>query len=415
MSSLLDAITDSKLQSSVTSYLSSHPEAQQLIDDLIQHFLSKSQDSPQLGNHDSKKRKLDSKEIRDLTAEPTCIIQDLSFLTPRKKLSLGISSTSIILKTKDDKVEGTYPLKSVRHVLCVPTPDKQKPQYTFILFSQCENSSLTTDMEAIVFTVANDTSVQMSGRVNQIAMDTLTGTNKERISQILEEGTNRKVTVPDFDLFESNAKMGLAKSVGKRAHINCYLKSKEGHLYLLPSGLFFGFKKPLIFLPIHRIDAMNVLGITSRTFDLAITMKPSSSPDTTQDEEKGINYEFSMIDYSEFDPIMGYIDHQKITSKAWEESQGKPDMEQADAQGDVVGEKKEEDDDEEDDEDFCPEDDNEDVAEEYDSEHDSENSNYQGSDDDMAEVSEEVESVSLNESEDDEEGNPEAYELDDEF
>ncbi|ORY05875.1 Rtt106-domain-containing protein [Basidiobolus meristosporus CBS 931.73] len=421
MSSLLDTITDTKLRSAVASYTSSHPEAQQLIDDLIKYFISNPQNASQANGSESKKRKLDSEESQEPSSESSCTIQDISFLTPRKKLSLGISDSSIILKTKDGKVEGIYPLKSVRHLLCVPTPDKQKPQYTFILFSQSgnTNSGATTDMDAIVFTVADDSTIQMSGTINQLEISKLTGTNREIITQILEEGTNRKVTIPDFDLFESKAKAGLAKSVVKRAHINCYLKSKEGHLYLLPSGLFFGFKKPLLFLPIHKIDSMNVLGITSRTFDLSITMKPSSSDDNPQDEEKGVNYEFSMIDYDEFDPIMGYIDHQKIASKAWEESLGKPVTDSQ--EGDKPGDHDEADNDEEDDEDFCPEDDQEDVAEEFDSEHDSENSDNHESDEgegededeDMAEVSEDVESVSLNESEDDEEGNPETYELDD--
>ena len=66
----------------------------------------------------------------------------------------------------------------------------------------------------------------------------------------------------------------------------------------MKSGIFFGFKKPLLYYPCEIISSINITGVTARTFNLSISC---------QDQDSETCTEFSMIDVSEYDGISTYI------------------------------------------------------------------------------------------------------------
>ena len=82
--------------------------------------------------------------------------------------------------------------------------------------------------------------------------------------------------------------------------ITAYVGSKDGCLYLLDSGIFFGYKKPLLYFKKEEIQSIETTTITSRTFNILI----STSDNTV---------EFGMIDIKEYQNISEWICQSKIT------------------------------------------------------------------------------------------------------
>jgi hypothetical protein len=88
-------------------------------------------------------------------------------------------------------------------------------------------------------------------------------------------------------------------------HVKAFRGSKDGYLFFLDTGILWGFKKPLLFLPVDRIIRVAYTSILQRTFNLVVTHeKPSAdSGAETEDEE----VEFSMMDQKDFEGIDQYI------------------------------------------------------------------------------------------------------------
>ncbi|KAG0330197.1 hypothetical protein BG004_002150, partial [Podila humilis] len=55
-------------------------------------------------------------------------------------------------------------------------------------------------------------------------------------------------------------------------NFSAHLKSNQGTIYLLPTGMLFAFRKPVLFLPSTSIEAVGVHSVLSRTFDFEVVM-----------------------------------------------------------------------------------------------------------------------------------------------
>ena len=74
-----------------------------------------------------------------------------------------------------------------------------------------------------------------------------------------------------------------------------------GYLFFVSTGIFFGFKKPLLFFPFDIIDSTSYTSVLQRTFNLNISFKLTSSSAEAQEVE------FSMLDQSDFAGIDAYV------------------------------------------------------------------------------------------------------------
>lgn len=93
-------------------------------------------------------------------------------------------------------------------------------------------------------------------------------------------------------------KIGIEK-ITEKEYVQAYLKNKDGYLYFLENGIFYGFKKPVLYFCKQDIVSMNVLCITGRTFNLNVNLKDKS-------------WEFSMIDQREYDKICKFMEKLEI-------------------------------------------------------------------------------------------------------
>ncbi|KAF9912070.1 hypothetical protein EC991_001016 [Linnemannia zychae] len=214
-------------------------------------------------------------------------------------------------------------------------------------------------------------------------------------------------------------------------NFSAHLKSNQGTIYLLPTGILFAFRKPVLFLRSAVIEAVGIHSVLSRTFDFEIVMDTTSPSDATSsgnsngkdESRRGATVEdlegvpeskdgrraigFGMVDTKEFGRMEEWIKKAGIRDRSMsedlkakdkaptsgagaggagkkreraadgEEEEGAEGVVQKAAKGNNDGADEDDDDDDEDDDDFAPESEDE-LMEEYDS-------NAEGSDSDGGE------------------------------
>lgn len=127
-----------------------------------------------------------------------------------------------------------------------------------------------------------------------------------------------KVICPDEKQFVSATPEPHRKSE-KAYHVKAFRGSKEGtyfldrypfynftnkyagYLFFLSTGIFFGFKKPLVFFAFENIESISYTSVLQRTFNLNIATRSATDPEQEQE------FELSMIDQADYAGIDAYI------------------------------------------------------------------------------------------------------------
>jgi hypothetical protein len=73
-----------------------------------------------------------------------------------------------------------------------------------------------------------------------------------------------------------------------------------GYLFFLSTGIFFGYKKPLLFFAFENIESTSYTSVLQRTFNLNIATRVDS-------EQEPQEFEFAMIDQADFAGIDTYV------------------------------------------------------------------------------------------------------------
>lgn len=91
---------------------------------------------------------------------------------------------------------------------------------------------------------------------------------------------------------------------------------RAGFLYFLPTGVMFGFRKPILFFPLRSIISTSFTSVLQRTFNLNISAQLSATdctfcipgaPATAAEGSTDVELEFSMLDQADFAGIDAYI------------------------------------------------------------------------------------------------------------
>lgn len=89
-----------------------------------------------------------------------------------------------------------------------------------------------------------------------------------------------------------------------------------GFLFLLGSGILFGFRKPVLFFPLHSITSISYSSVLQRTFNLNISVQLRAddstffikgAPMSPKDPPTEVDYEFSMVDQADHNGIDRYV------------------------------------------------------------------------------------------------------------
>lgn len=224
------------------------------------------------------------------------------------------------------------------YVFYVPIPEKQQLQHNYILFPRSTALSATksfppVDFEPLLFTVpptapkpgivggyAAATAAQVSDSYTSLMHWAIT-------SQLLAVGnTNATITAPDPRVFHSTAKQAYRPNE-RAVHVKAHRGTKDGFLFFLPNGILWGYKKPLLFIPLDRIVAVSYTNVLQRTFDITIEVDVSHAPHQIGQEQdfegggvKTEEIEFSMIDHEDYGVIDdSYIQRHGLNNRSMAE------------------------------------------------------------------------------------------------
>ncbi|ROV92202.1 hypothetical protein VMCG_09298 [Cytospora schulzeri] len=217
------------------------------------------------------------------------------------------------------------------YVFYAPIPEKSQLQYNYILFPR--NTALAStktfppaDFEPLVFTVP--TSAPKPGVIAGYAAQTAAQVSDSysslmhwAINSQLQSVGNTTATIVGTDPRVFHSMVRQPHRPNERAvHVKAFRGSKDGYLFFLPNGILWGFKKPLLFLPLDRIVAVSYVNVLQRTFNMVVEVDVSHAPvqekspnqqqpgapwtdDNDDDGMKTEEIEFSMIDQEDYQSI----------------------------------------------------------------------------------------------------------------
>ncbi|KAG0265053.1 hypothetical protein DFQ27_000848 [Actinomortierella ambigua] len=329
-------IDDQSLASAVKALARSSPEADQVLTRLLTHFQHKllqqqEQYGSTLSEPNAKRMRLDGSSpfssstpsspataaatvaTLHTTSAPTWPVpasKDLgpaiystgpvSFLHPfRKKLALRFHQKEVALvqsptaTSPTEVVLAAAPWTALYRVIAVPFLERATKQTAVLLFFRHE--AVPTPKDAIwAVTVADDgKDFALTCATEHLGLLDLTTDLRDKvlskrpdavlvalITQCLE--VNNHISNNNNSNNDNNNNSGyeiVANQSPPFPNFSAHLKSSQGTIYLLPKGILFAFKKPIIYLPATKIDAIGFHSIVSRTFDVEIVVSEDASPE----------------------------------------------------------------------------------------------------------------------------------------
>ena len=256
----------------------------------------------------SKKRKLEQRLIdtEKWDKESVCEFTDVSFSIPqRKKLKLSVNkSTSAGLRAINASGTSEFGVNwdCVRDIVCLPVPEKAQAQYNFCVFS-ATTDGLATDQT--VWTVPD--SSPKDGTIVGSTTSQPGETYRTLLVSILNQALTpykKQVIEPDKQEFASQVVQAHRKTESAY-HIKAFRGSKDGFLFLLPNGIFWGFKKPLEFFSFDAVNSVSYTSVLQRTFNLNISACAAADAEPQE-------FEFSMIDQADFAGIDDYVKRHQL-------------------------------------------------------------------------------------------------------
>ncbi|KAG4217576.1 hypothetical protein PC116_g33944, partial [Phytophthora cactorum] len=154
-------------------------------------------------------------------------------------------------------------------------------------------------------------------------------------------GNNVQIVAADPTKFHSKVRQP-HRPKEAAVHVKAFRGSKDGYLFFLENGILWGFKKPLLFIPLEKIAAISYTSVLQRTFNMVVEVFTGENGDETTEE-----IEFSMLDQEDYggineDYVMRHrlqdrsmADQRKAKRELAENAKGKkdPDAEGEEANG----------------------------------------------------------------------------------
>lgn len=264
-------------------------------------------------------------------------VKDISVSVPqRKKLNLCFTKNYLYARTNADTkpVAGVvYRWADIEHAFYVPVPEKAQQQWNYVLFprgSYLPSSSSTTPPapEPLVFTVpatapkAGSISGRLAGQAQAVS-DSHTSLFHWAVAEFLRIAHKYHSPSPDTTspvplvcadpkVFHSAVRQS-HRPAEKAVHVRAFRGSKDGYLFFLPTGVLWGFKKPLLFLPLDRVVALSYTSVLQRTFNMVVEVDLGADGATEE-------LEFSMLDQEDYAGIsQNYVAKHRLQDRSMAE------------------------------------------------------------------------------------------------
>ncbi|KAF7544163.1 hypothetical protein G7Z17_g10175 [Cylindrodendrum hubeiense] len=227
----------------------------------------------------------------------------------------------------------THAWRDIEYVFYLPVPEKTQVQHNYIVFPRgtCLPSKTNPPTEEpLVFTVPSTAPKQgtvagpESGTASAVS-DTYKSLFHWALNRHLKPvGNGVDIISANPNKFQSMVKQPHRPNE-KAVHVKAFRGSKDGYLFFLENGILWGYKKPLIFIPLNRIAATSYTSILQRTFNIAVEVFASEG-DATEE------LEFSMLDQEDYGGIDEYIRRNRLQDRSMAE-QRKAKLELAENRG----------------------------------------------------------------------------------
>ncbi|KAI0901039.1 Rtt106-domain-containing protein [Annulohypoxylon nitens] len=250
--------------------------------------------------------------VEDVASENILLeIKDISVSIPqRKKFELCFTPKHLFAR-----IPGTtapvpniiYAWKNIEYAFYLPVPEKSQVQHNYILFPRNSFSlskSGTPTEEPLVFTVSAGAPKPGSiGGPNASAAsavsDSYTTLFHWALNKCLQAaGNNVHIVAADPTKFHSKVRQP-HRPKEPAVHVKAFRGSKDGYLFFLETGILWGFKKPLLFIPLDKIAALSYTSVLQRTFNVVVEVFTGEGSDTETTEE----IEFAMLDQEDYGGI----------------------------------------------------------------------------------------------------------------
>ncbi|KAH6986331.1 hypothetical protein BKA56DRAFT_642386 [Ilyonectria sp. MPI-CAGE-AT-0026] len=231
----------------------------------------------------------------------------------------------------------THAWKDIEYIFYLPVPEKTQVQHNYIVFPRgtCLPSKTNPPSEEpLVFTVPSTAPKQGTvGGPEAGTASAVSDTYKSLFHWALNRhlrpaGNDVEIVSANPNKFQSMVKQPHRPNE-KAVHVKAFRGSKDGYLFFLENGILWGFKKPLMFIPLNRIAATSYTSILQRTFNIAVEVFASEG-DATEE------LEFSMLDQEDYGGIDEYIRRNKLQDRSMAE-QRKAKLELAENKGPKKG------------------------------------------------------------------------------
>ena len=177
-----------------------------------------------------------------------------------------------------------------------------------------------TDLEPLVFTIpATAPKPGVVAGVMATAAASVSDTYDSllhwALTKHLRSGGNHIVQIVPADpqTFHSAARNAFRPN-DKTVHVKAFRGSKDGFLFFLTTGILWGFKKPLLFLPLDKILAVSYTNVLQRTFNMLVEVEGSGADDKTEE------IEFGMIDQEDYNAINElYVGRHRLADRSMAE------------------------------------------------------------------------------------------------
>ncbi len=217
-------------------HLSDHPQHQKTLTHLIDLIVHAPPDTAQ-----AKKRKIKTEPV-PIQDRPLAILHAISVQHPvRRKLDVYFYTSRIDFV--DSSAAGsvlTIQQTSIQQSLSLPTPNKSKSHFTLVL-------CLKNGECAVIWGVDATDKLDITVDATLVAdAETIGKEGKERWVWLLKRVLGIDSTLPSYSCFKPSHVKSSNDSVSPQYHhVICHVKAKDGSLFFLPTGVFFGFKYAL--------------------------------------------------------------------------------------------------------------------------------------------------------------------------
>ncbi|KAH7149057.1 putative negative regulator of DNA transposition [Dactylonectria estremocensis] len=250
-------------------------------------------------------------------------IKEISVSVPqRKKLEICFTANHLYARVPGT----TAPIPAITHawtdieyVFYLPVPEKTQVQHNYIVFPRGTYLPSKTNPpteEPLVFTVPSTAPKQgtiagpESGTAAAVS-DTYKSLFHWALNRHLTPAGNVEIVSANTNKFHSMVKQPHRPNE-KAVHVKAFRGSKDGYLFFLENGILWGYKKPLMFIPLSRIAATSYTSILQRTFNIAVEVFASEG-DATEE------LEFSMLDQEDYGGIDDYIKRNRLQDRSMAE------------------------------------------------------------------------------------------------